>query len=311
MDRRLLLALTVALAVAVAGCGGAGETGLGDSADGPEPQAASGGDDGGGAAGGGDGGGDSGGDAQLEYTGANGDAQGGGAAAQVDRALIMTGTVRLEVENFSTARQSVESNAAAYGGYIAASDATRHRDGEDTWRTGYLVVRVPSSNFSSMVASAEGQGIVISSSSETEDVTDQLVDLNARLENLRAERDRLRTFYEEANTTEELLQVEERLSEVQGEIERLEARKRSLEDRVAYSTLRVELQEPVPGGDSAVDPRFHEQSPLEAFSNSVALLVVVARTLFIFAVAATPWLLVLAVPVVVVGVLVRRFTRFG
>lgn len=299
MDRKLLVTVVVGLAVVLAGCAGGGDTsqGLGGS------QLQAGGD-----------GGDAGGAPEADVPDQSGDGDQSAidaANAQTNRAIIRTGTVRVEVENFTTARDAVERDARDMGGYVSSSDASLHRSGEETWRSGYVVVRVPSGNFSAMIAAAEAKGTVLSRSSETEDVTDRLVDLNARLENLRAERDRLRTFYEEANSTEELLQVEERLSDVQGEIERLEAQKRSLEDQVAYSTVRVELEEPAPDRGSSVRPSFSEQSPVSAFTNSVDALLFVGRTLFIGAVAAVPWLLTLAVPVVILGLVVRRYTRLG
>jgi len=224
MDRRLVLAVALAVAVALAGCAGAenGDAG-GDGLDAQAGDA--------GASTGGDGGS---GVADLERDAA-GESQ-PEPRAQVDRAIIRTGTAEIEVGNFTTARASVVADARARGGYVAGSDARLHRDGNETWQTGYVVLRVPSEDFSATVESARGQGTVLSVSTETEDVTDRLVDLNARLENLRSERDQLRELYDGANSTEETLRVQERLSDVQAEIERLEAQKRSLEDRVAYST---------------------------------------------------------------------------
>jgi hypothetical protein len=269
---------------------------------------------------GGDGGGDSapssgdggnGGSGSEQKFGASGSADGQqGEPAQLDRALVKTGQMTVEVENFSTARAAVTDEARALGGYVSASDATLHRSDNATWRTGYVEVRVPTSNFTAIFESTRGQGTVLTADSETKDVTDQLVDLNARLENLRAQRDQLRSLYETANTTEGLLSVQERLSNVQQEIERLEANRRSLRDRVAFSTLRVELREPEPEPESEPveeEPAFHEQSPEAVFLSSLSDFVTFGRTVLIASVAALPWVLGLGVPLLVVlGVLRRR-----
>ena len=300
--RRFLTVLVVAL-VLLAGCAGADSGTGGEAADGTVAQQ-SGGD----AGDGGDGG-----DAGAERPEQSGDAGAGGDAnaAVQERAIIRTGTVRLEVENATTSRETLQTRARELGGYTAGSELTRHRRNNATWKEGYLVVRVPSENFSAMQDGASAQGVVRSENTETEDVTDQLVDLNARLENLRAERDQLRRIYNRSNSTEDILAVQERLSDVQGEIERLEAQKRSLEDRVAYSTLRIELREPQPEGTTREVTPFHEQSPLSALNNSVATLVQVLRTLFLLAVIAAPWLAVAAIPVGIAGVLVHRFVGDG
>jgi len=304
-DRRRYVAIAVVALVLLAGCAGAGG-GDGGRADGAEPMAGQSG-------GGGDGG--SGGDTSLDFDqsegGGDSAASGGGSVARQNRAIIKTGRVRIEVDNATERRARLESRVTALGGYVSASDATRHQENNETWLEGYVVFRVPSENFSAMKAAAGEDATVLSEQEETEDVTDQLVDLNARLENLRAERDQLRRLYNRSNSTEDVLAVQERLSDVQGEIERLEAQKRSLEDRVAYSTLRVEYQEPRPEFARIERTRFYEQTPLEALGNSIATLVRVVRSLFLVGVIVLPWVAVAAVPVGVIAVLVRRYVWTG
>ncbi|WP_123534216.1 DUF4349 domain-containing protein [Halosimplex salinum] len=312
----------VAALVVLAGCAGLGAS-EDDAGEAPDQRA-----DGGGDAGARDGsGGDGGGDNQADPAVGESDSEGGGqpsAAARVDRALVKTGQVTLEVENYSAAETAVESRATELGGYVAGSEVTLHHENDATWRTGYVEVRVPSENFTAMFDSTRGAGTVLSADSSIEDVTDQLVDINARLENLRSQRDQLRSLYESANTTEELLRVQERLSAVQGDIERLEAKKRSLGDRVAFSTVRVELREPVPEPVPDEEPTpFHEQSPVAVFLASVQGFVTFGRTVFIAGVAAVPWVVGLGVPaLLVVGAgsrlrgpsrlpLVGRRTRLG
>ena len=291
--------------VALAGCASMGS---GDSASGgPERQAAG---DGGGAPGdGGDGGAGSGGDdaADAEFSASDGEDGGSSAAARVDRALIKTGEVTVEVENYSVAERAVRSRAADLGGYVSGSNVRLHHRENATWRTGYVEVRVPSANFTALYEGAQREGTVLSADSNTKDVTDQLVDLTARLENLRAQRDRLRTLYDSANTTEDLLAVGEQLSEVQGEIERLEAKQRSLRDRVSFSTVRVELREPEPDAVAPEQPTpFHEQSPAAVFAASVGGFVTFARTVFVAGVAAVPWVVGLGVPALLVVSAGRR-----
>ncbi|MDS0276485.1 DUF4349 domain-containing protein [Halomicroarcula sp. S1AR25-4] len=224
----------------------------------------------------------------------------GGGSAQVDaavqqRAIIKTGRMVVEVENFSQSRTAIASQARQYGGYVSGSNQRLHRSGNETWISGYVVVRVPNEQYRAMQDDIAAEGTVLSEETQTDDVTDQLVDLEARLENLRQRRDRLRTFYDEANDTEELLRIEEQLSEVQGQIEQLEAKQRSLEQRVAYSTIRVELQEPEPG-ISQIRTQYHEQSLAAVFLRSVNDVYVFGRATLVTLAAAAPWLGVLAVP---------------
>jgi hypothetical protein len=137
-------------------------------------------------------------------------------------------------------------------------------------------------------------GTVVSAQQNVEDVTDQVVDLEARLRTLRAERDRLRELYQEANSTEEVLAVEERLSEVQTEIERAEARLASLERRVALSTVTVEIREPRPGAPP--EGAWYDTPLVEAFLASVNGVVVTTRALAVATAYAAPYLLAFGLP---------------
>ncbi|MDS0221459.1 DUF4349 domain-containing protein [Haloarcula sp. S1AR25-5A] len=286
MPSRVRVLAVVALLL-LAGCAGMGGSG-----------------DAGGADGGGDGaqmsdGGDGSSQPEAADSGANaGDSENVQANnAMTDRAIIRNGRMVVEVENYSTTAEAIAARARTSGGYVSDSNRELHRDDNETWYTGYIVVRVPSEEYEPMQSMVSEQGTVRSEETTTKDVTDKLVDLEARLTNLRERRDRLRTFYEQANSTAELLRIEQELSSVQNDIERLEAQKRSLEQRVAYSTLRVEIHEPAPE-PSAQQVPYHERSLVSAFLSSVTDVYVFTRGLLVTAASLAPWLVVLAVPVV-------------
>jgi hypothetical protein len=166
-----------------------------------------------------------------------------------------------------------------------------------------VVLEVPSDRFAGALSFVRERGIVLDERTETEDVTDRLVDLEARLTNLRERRDRLRSFYDRANSTGELLEVEAELSAVQSEIERLEAQRRSLERRVAFATLRVEIREPAPDYTPA------SASLVGTLQRSTATFVDSAYGAVLFGVRLAPYLLFLGVPALLAGMFVRR--RYG
>jgi hypothetical protein len=312
LDRRATTALLLVALIALAGCAGIGADG-GDDAlgggdgsganDAPQDATAAPESDGGGA----DGSGDN--DAN------DGDQRASSGVADGQRALVRTGTVTLEVDDFVGAREAVTEAVRDLDGYVGDSSRTRHASDAGNWSTGYLVVRVPAGEFSTLLAAVRDAGEVRSAQTETRDVSDRLVDLEARLDNLRSKRDRLRKFYEQANDTRALLAVEEELSAVQGEIERLTAQKRSLEDKVAYSTLRVELNEPQPSTPTPTpspmptpQSAYHETPLLSAFVDSVNAVATMGRAALVTAAYALPYLLV-GGPLAVGVVWVRRRRR--
>ncbi|SFR71152.1 protein of unknown function [Halogeometricum rufum] len=292
-QRRTLLLVAVVALVALAGCNGAGNAGGSadmERADGgaavsatAAPEATSSGGSGG-----------SGGDASVQ-------------ANVQNRALIKTGTVRVEVDDFQRSKANLTAAVAGYGGFVSDTTQERHGVGNETYTTGRLVLRVPAEDFDALVEDAKAEGDVEVVQTNTEDVTDRLVDLEARLENLRAQRDQLRDLYEQANTTEDVLAVQRELSGVQGEIERLEAQKQSLEDRVAYSTLTVELREPRPTPNRVAPDRWYDTPVLSAFLQSVDGVVVVARALVVGVAYALPYVLAFVLPVALVGGVAYRY----
>ena len=251
--------------------------------------------------------------AQRAEDGGGGGAAGGdgGDAAQTDgtvatgRSIIRTGEVRLRVENFEAARANLTGAVEARGGYVSASPQQIHDRGEESWTSGRVVLRVPAEEFSSTMTVVENEGRVLESSTSTQDVTDQVVDLQARLDNLRAERERLRELYQRANDTEDVLAVERRLSEVQTEIERTEARLQNLQRRVAYSTITVEMSEPRP--DRPAPDQWYDTPVLAAFLDSVHGVGVVLRAAVVGFAYALPYLLVFLTPFAVAGGLLYRF----
>ena len=252
-------------------------------------------------------------EAQRAEDGGGGGAAGGdgGDAAQTDgtvatgRSIIRTGEVRLRVENFEAARANLTAAVEARGGYVSDSTQQIHDRGEESWTSGRVVLRVPAEEFSSTMTVVENEGRVLESSTSTQDVTDQVVDLQARLDNLRAERERLRELYQRANDTEDVLAVERRLSEVQTEIERTEARLQNLQRRVAYSTITVEMSEPRP--DRPAPDQWYDTPVLAAFLDSVHGVGVVLRAAVVGFAYALPYLLVFLTPFAVAGGLLYRF----
>ena len=303
VSKRTLSVVGLVALVVLAGCGGAGSAGGGGGDAGYEQ--ATGGDAG-----------------QPEATGAptqepnvqadaGSDAadSDGGSDATDDRAIIRTGTVAVEVADFESARSNLTTTVQGYGGYVSDSREDRREIDNETWTRGEVVLRVPSEDFDALVDDARALGEVQSVETNSRDVTDQLVDIEARLENLRAEREQLRTLYDQANTTEDVLAVQRELSDVQQEIERLEARQQSLEDQVAYSTLTVRLSEPRPTPDRVAPDRWYDTPVVSAFLQSIDGVVVVVRALVVGFAYALPYLVAFGLPLALVGGVVLRYGR--
>ena len=80
---------------------------------------------------------------------------------------------------------------------------------------------------------------MLRSSSSSEDVGQDLADIDARIAALETSIERLTTLIEEATTTADLLQAEEMLTYRQAELDSLRGQAEYLRDQVSMSTLSV------------------------------------------------------------------------
>lgn len=222
------------------------------------------------------------------------------------RQLILTGQVAIEVSDFEAASQNLTAATETHGGFVSDTRQEVHRVDNQTWTEGLIVLRVPRENFTALYERAKTEGELIEAHKQSQDVTDQLVDIRARLDNLRAQRDQLRELYDRANDTEEVLQVQDRLSEVQGEIERLEARQKSLRQRVALSTITVRIREPRPEPDRPGPDAWYDIGLVDAFLESANGVVITVRAIGVAIAYAVPYIVAFGVPLGALGYVARR-----
>lgn len=287
--RHALATVLVALLLLTAGCSGVGDSGAGDSGGDAAPQEAAQAEDYSSADGG------SGNEPVEESGDVSSDTRKGVA---VDRAMIRTGSVAVVVDDYGTASDEVRGVADTYDGFVTDSTRRTAEKYNETWTRGHVTIRVPTDHFGAAYRDVQEVGEVRKASRDSKDVTDQLVDIEARLKNLRAERDRLRTLYEEANETEDVLRVQRELSRVQEQIERLEARQRQLKDQVAYATITVTIAEEEPEPPEEDEPAaWYETGLLTAFLDSVSGVATTLRALAVGVAYVAPYLLAFGGPI--------------
>jgi len=155
--------------------------------------------------------------------------------------LVRTAQLTLMLQNLDAARAEMEKVLRSVGGFAGNISATG--TGTDQ-RTLSATLRVPTARLDETIAALKKLGQVTSESLQGEDVTQQSVDLDARLANARASEKRLQDIL--TNRTGKLadvLSVEREISRVRGEIEQMEAERKSLDRRVTYAVLALDMIE--------------------------------------------------------------------
>ncbi|WP_166846387.1 DUF4349 domain-containing protein [Isoptericola sp. BMS4] len=166
------------------------------------------------------------------------------AAAASERQVITTGHATVVTDDPVAAAGELARLVEEAGGRVERRQETRATG--DSPASASLTVRVPADRMTSAVEALGTLGEVEDVQLDSEDVTGQAQDLDARIAALRTSTQRLRGLMADASSTADLLEVEQELSERQADLDALTAQRQRLADEVAMSTLDVALvAEPV------------------------------------------------------------------
>jgi hypothetical protein len=233
--------------------------------------------------------------------------KGSESADAVQRKIIYTATVNLVVEHFDPVPAQVEALANRFDAYVARSQLT---GSPGVPRHGQWTLRVAADRYEAFLAAARELGEVQDVTSDSQDVTEEYYDVEARMRNKKQEETRLLDLLSKATgKLEEVLSVERELSRVREEIETMEGRLRVLGNLTALSTVHLnvsEIKDYVPEQAVTFATRIRR-----AWDGSLAALVVTAQALSVFIVVLTPWLGILFLPALAIVVALRIYRTKG
>jgi len=156
------------------------------------------------------------------------------------RSIVFTGSVTVRVTDVDDAAAKVATIATAAGGFVGGD--TRSSDNQRSRAT--LTLRVPSGKFGGALDEVARLGKQESRSVDTEDVTEEVVDLDSRIASQQASVARTRALFSQAKTISEIVSVEAELGKREAELASLQARKRKLDDLTTFSTITATLLGP-------------------------------------------------------------------
>jgi hypothetical protein len=220
------------------------------------------------------------------------------------RQVILTGAIDVEVESVASAVAKAITVAQGVGGVVVGEQT----DYAEDVATSVLTMKVPPDQLRAALSALGELGTVQSQRVGSEDVTEQIVDVESRIRTAEISVERLRTYLAQATSTADVAALEAELLRRETDLETLRGQQRSLEERVALATIVITLRtgaaqnsagaidEPGPGFADALDAGL---DALVGFGTVVALI----------AGAVLPWLPLVAAAVLAVWLLAHRPRR--
>ena len=230
-----------------------------------------------------------------------------------DRKIAFTAVLEVVVPELQPAVLKVDQAVTTHKGYIAKSEV---KADATTRRLATFTIRVPVGDFRKLMSELKALGVADKDQVDSEDKTEEVVDVEARIKNLKAEEEVLNKLLKEAATRiEEVLRLREHIKTNRGEIERSQARLDALTRLTAQSTITLTLKEeakgvivlpPSPQPEPPPPPTFEERTD-QTFGESWGLFKRFSQWIALIVVGATPWLL-LVVPIGLIVFIVGRRT---
>jgi hypothetical protein len=207
--------------------------------------------------------------------------------------LIQTAELVLTVDSVKTSIASASAIVRQQqGDVLTLQDQTPQND--SSRHTASMQLRVPQSQLDATVAALAKLGTVQRQSLTAEDVSNQLVDYEARLRNLRRAEETVLQILDRSGNVDDVLKVTQELNTIRGSIEQIDAQLKDLRNRVAYATIHLRLEESI----AAVPPQRAVRDQLQetwaGATRSLGKVTVDLMQLGIWLMVYSPYLLLIA-----------------
>ena len=155
----------------------------------------------------------------------------------VPRSLIRTAALQVQVSDVKRATTAAERLVVEAGGEVTDEEL----DLQSEFPTASLRLRVPPARLTATLDKLSSLGDEQSRKLGTDDVTDQVVDLDSRMATQRTSVARVRALLGRASNLNDVVRIEAELSRREADLESLQARVRALSGQVEMSVVTLDL----------------------------------------------------------------------
>ena len=201
--------------------------------------------------------------------------------------IIKSATARYKVKNVKDATNKIKIIAQKHGAYI--SDLRFQNDLYK--KENRFTIKVPKKYFDKVMDSVNSiADFVEYENITTKDVTEEFIDLETRLKTKLEVKERYEIILRKnAKTVEDILKTEDKLRVIQEEIESAQGRLKYLTNKVAYSTIQIDLYESV---DDIEEPESYKKTLWDKIKEGAINGWSLIESLFIFLINIWPLLII-------------------
>lgn len=172
----------------------------------------------------------------------------------VEKKLIRNGQLDFKTTDVKKTKIEIEKISKELNAYISSENENNYGDKLQYTQN----IRVPADQFDNLIKRIEPLANKIENKSiNTQDVTEEFIDVEARLTTKKELEARFREILLQAKTVEEIVSIESQIANVRAEIESMEGRLKYLQNQVSFSTLNVSYYEII-GTDFGFASKFVE-----------------------------------------------------
>lgn len=158
----------------------------------------------------------------------------------VTRKIIYTSSYGIETKTFDESVAKLNNLCAKHGAYYERSNT--YSAGGNARRANFTV-RVPVGNYQAFIGEADSIGVVVSSSQNNKDVTENYFDTEARLESAKIREERVLEILKNSSDLDDVLALERELADIRYEIESYTGALRKYDSLINYSTVEINISE--------------------------------------------------------------------
>lgn len=163
-------------------------------------------------------------------------------AVTTERKLIRNGSLSFETSDVKKTKTAIDAICKELNAYISNESQNNYSSRLQYNQT----IRVTADKFELLMQKIEAEASQVEGKNvNTEDVTEEFIDVEARLKTKKDLETRYREILKQAKTVDEIITIERQIAEVRSDIESMEGRLKYLSSQVAYSTLTVSFYETI------------------------------------------------------------------